>query len=178
MYSLGATLYSCMTEKDPPTAIARAHDFMKEGRSPILPGLEDSKGYSSVLKLATEELMQVSYLDRIQCVAALREAIHLLLTPPDPGRVDRKGFNLELTEGQVWSDRLIDGRTGPALVLVPAGEFVMGRDEDSDTAPAHPVKIQNPFGIGIYPITEAEFEEMVTDIGDDSALFFAEVVNQ
>ena len=57
---------------------------------------------------------------------------------------------------------------GMKLVLIPADEFMMGsRDPDVDSRedekPAHRVRITNPFYIGKYEVTQAEYEQVFTD---------------
>jgi formylglycine-generating enzyme required for sulfatase activity len=52
------------------------------------------------------------------------------------------------------------------LVLVPAGEFVMGspdsdRDADSDEKPRHRVRITNPFYLGRNEVTQEQWEALM-----------------
>jgi formylglycine-generating enzyme len=48
------------------------------------------------------------------------------------------------------------------MVLVPAGEFVMGDDKGNfSEKPAHPVRISRPFYIGKYEVTVAQFRRFV-----------------
>ena len=49
----------------------------------------------------------------------------------------------------------------PELVVVGKGEFAMGADEHPDEKPTHKVKISNPFAIGQYEVTHAEWEGCV-----------------
>ena len=55
---------------------------------------------------------------------------------------------------------------GTKLVLIPAGEFMMGsRDSDADSRaderPRHLVRITQPFYIGMYEITQGEYERVL-----------------
>ncbi|MBE9570231.1 MAG: CHAT domain-containing protein, partial [Proteobacteria bacterium] len=43
---------------------------------------------------------------------------------------------------------------GMKFTLIPAGEFYMGSEESDDEKHAHKVKINNPFYLGTYPVTQ------------------------
>jgi len=49
---------------------------------------------------------------------------------------------------------------GMRLRLIPAGEFVMGCDDSSDTRPQHRVKIGRPFYLGIHEVTQAQYRQI------------------
>lgn len=66
---------------------------------------------------------------------------------------------------QVFHDSLKDGTQGPTLVVIPAGEFLMGspngetgRDNDERQ---HPVKIEKAFALGQTEVTVGEFRRFV-----------------
>jgi len=87
--------------------------------------------------------------------------------------------------------RLRDCPNCPQMVVVPAGNFLMGssaadtqRDLKSAAAydlpafvrsyleqehPQHPVTIARPFGLGMYPVTKEEFAAFVQDTGYTTA---------
>jgi formylglycine-generating enzyme required for sulfatase activity len=44
------------------------------------------------------------------------------------------------------------------LVEIPAGEFLMGDDNDSSASPRHRVQIPHSFWMGKYPITQAQWQ--------------------
>jgi formylglycine-generating enzyme required for sulfatase activity len=52
--------------------------------------------------------------------------------------------------------------TGPSLVKIPPGTFVMGSDSAKDASehPAHRVTISYPFWMGKHEVTQAEYEEL------------------
>lgn len=55
---------------------------------------------------------------------------------------------------------------GMKLVLIPAGEFLMGspdheEDRDSDEGPQHIVRITRPFFLGAYAVTQGNYETVV-----------------
>jgi len=47
------------------------------------------------------------------------------------------------------------------FVLIPAGEFMMGSKEYYEEKPVHRVKISKPFYLGIYPVTQREWKEVM-----------------
>ncbi len=61
---------------------------------------------------------------------------------------------------------VITNSIGIKMVLIPAGEFLMGSpdsDEDADTRekPQHRVKITRPFYLGVSPVTQEEYERVM-----------------
>ncbi len=64
----------------------------------------------------------------------------------------------EVTPGQRFRDRLRSGGEGPELVVVPAGTFRMGREGGAfNEGPAREVRVTQPFAIGVYEATVADF---------------------
>lgn len=60
----------------------------------------------------------------------------------------------------------------PEMIVIPAGDFVMGSpddetDRDADEGPQHEVSISKPFAVGRYEITVAQFRDFVTSTGHD-----------
>jgi formylglycine-generating enzyme required for sulfatase activity len=60
----------------------------------------------------------------------------------------------------------------PEMIVVPAGDFVMGSpedetDRDADEGPQHQVSIANSFAVGRYEVTVAQFQDFVTTTGHD-----------
>jgi len=60
----------------------------------------------------------------------------------------------------------ITNSIGMKLKLIPAGEFMMGSPESDDTAglyerPQHKVRITKPFYLGVYEVTQAEYEKVM-----------------
>jgi formylglycine-generating enzyme required for sulfatase activity len=65
--------------------------------------------------------------------------------------------------------RLID-RLGMRLVLIPAGEFLMGSPDSEPSArsiekPRHPVRISRPFYLGAHEVTVGQFRAFVAATG-------------
>ncbi len=51
---------------------------------------------------------------------------------------------------------------GMEFVLIPAGEFMMGsNDGDRDEQPVHEVTISQPFYLGKYPVTQAQWQAVM-----------------
>jgi len=74
-----------------------------------------------------------------------------------------KAAQPKLKQGQKFRDELSDGTEGPAMVVLPAGEFWMGSEEsekgrDSDER-RHTVQIKKPFAIGQYEVTFQEYDQ-------------------
>jgi formylglycine-generating enzyme required for sulfatase activity len=62
---------------------------------------------------------------------------------------------------------------GAKMVLIPAGDFVMGSPENEkghkrSEGPQHPVRITRPFWLGVYEVTQAEYESIM---GRNPSLF-------
>jgi formylglycine-generating enzyme required for sulfatase activity/serine/threonine protein kinase len=47
------------------------------------------------------------------------------------------------------------------LRLIPAGEFVMGASANDNEKPEHRVRITQPFYLGVYPVTQAEYQRVM-----------------
>jgi formylglycine-generating enzyme required for sulfatase activity len=69
--------------------------------------------------------------------------------------------------GAEFSDRLADGSSGPAMVVIPAGSFDMGSSGSSsasDERPRHNVRV-NKFAISKYEITFEDYEKFARAAG-------------
>lgn len=69
--------------------------------------------------------------------------------------------------GSTFRDRWQDGTQGPEMVVIPAGEFFMGSSNDDesgedDEKPQHRVTIAQPFALGQYAVTFAEYDVFAT----------------
>ena len=64
-----------------------------------------------------------------------------------------------------FQDKLENGSRGPTLVVIPAGEFLMGSPDDEegrgDNERQHEVRIEQPFAIGKYEVTVGQFRAFV-----------------
>lgn len=75
-----------------------------------------------------------------------------------------------LVEGEFHQDALADGGLAPKIVLLPAGQFMMGSPEDEpgryvDEGPLHQVDISQPFYMGLTEVTVGQFRQFVSATG-------------
>lgn len=95
----------------------------------------------------------------------------------DRGKLERiRDWQLAILRGNVLpaTERALAGRTlavlgdprpevmtldGMEFCYVPAGPFIMGDDGDSDASPQHVLNLEQPFFIGRYPISAAQWQE-------------------
>jgi formylglycine-generating enzyme required for sulfatase activity len=69
--------------------------------------------------------------------------------------------------GEVFRDRLKNGKLGPKMVVIPAGKFKMGDIQgggDSDEKPVHKVSVDR-FAMGVYEVTFAEYDKFAKATG-------------
>jgi formylglycine-generating enzyme required for sulfatase activity len=69
-----------------------------------------------------------------------------------------------------FQERLRDGSTGPEMVVIPAGEFLMGSPEDeserqANEGPQHPVVFAQSFAMGRYAVTFDEYDRFCEATG-------------
>lgn len=68
-----------------------------------------------------------------------------------------------------FQDALKDGSLGPDMVVIPPGEFLMGSPEDEEghysDERQHRVKIEQPFAMGKYEVTFAEYDRFAEATG-------------
>jgi formylglycine-generating enzyme required for sulfatase activity len=88
------------------------------------------------------------------------------------GRDDERSFTPGEGKTESFQD-CIDSACavkGPEMVVVPAGSFMMGSPEDeneheSDESPQHRVTIKQPFAVGKFEVTFAEWDACVSEGG-------------
>ena len=84
------------------------------------------------------------------------------IAPPVPSSSPLKPFT-------VFRDQLRDGGDGPAMIVIPAGEFWMGSPESEAERKSnerrHRVKIELPFAIGQYAVTFDEYDCFCAALG-------------
>jgi formylglycine-generating enzyme required for sulfatase activity len=90
-------------------------------------------------------------------------------TPPALAIAPFDGSEAKQHQG-AWAKHLgvqieITNSIGMKLVLIPAGEFLMGspnsdNEADSDERPQHRVRIMRPFYLGSCEVTQAEYEKV------------------
>jgi formylglycine-generating enzyme required for sulfatase activity len=80
----------------------------------------------------------------------------------------------KLAAGQVFSDRLKDGSKGPAMVVIPAGTFLMGNPKETKeanilTIPPRRVTIGKRFAMSKYLVTFDDYDRFTRAVGRDLA---------
>jgi formylglycine-generating enzyme required for sulfatase activity len=58
-------------------------------------------------------------------------------------------------------EKLDLGGVGLSLVLIPAGSFLMGNDDDRDAKPAHMIAIPKAFYLGQFEVTQAQWQAVM-----------------
>lgn len=77
---------------------------------------------------------------------------------PHVHTIHMQAFDVE--PGRRFRDTLASGSDGPELVVISAGSFRMGSPDGSrDERPVHDVAVTQPFAIGVYEVTHAEYDE-------------------
>lgn len=76
-------------------------------------------------------------------------------------------FNLRKTPvpGAQFANDLKDGGTGPEMIIIPAGSFIMGRNQVNNATPTRKVRIKKPIAVSKFEITFADFERFVKATG-------------
>jgi formylglycine-generating enzyme required for sulfatase activity len=69
------------------------------------------------------------------------------------------------TPGAGKTEWFKDHEHGPDMVVVPAGEFLMGSTDVAGEQPVHKVVISSPFAVGKFAVTFAEWDACVADGG-------------
>ena len=69
------------------------------------------------------------------------------------------------TRAPFCADSLAIGGEGPVMVVLPAGEFVMGSDRMPEARPPRPVTIAAPFAMSMFEVSAAEFAVYCRDAG-------------
>jgi formylglycine-generating enzyme required for sulfatase activity len=134
-------------------ALVRVRTF--EGgiqKAPILPGPEAAERVEALQTVRGAEGMRAE--GRIQIDAAIVHGAPNDWFKPGAGK----------------SEWFKDHKHGPELVVVPAGEFMMGSPETeagrtSDEGPQHMVTFTQPFAVGRFAVTFDEWNACVADGG-------------
>ncbi len=98
-------------------------------------------------------------------VAAATAAI-ASVADSQPARQTRRARNackaaLAKTRRPYCQDALNALGKGPALVVLPGGEFAMG-GEEKEEQPRHTVRLERPFAIAVFEVSGAEFAQFCT----------------
>lgn len=80
---------------------------------------------------------------------------------------DNTRLPINLTKAHLPGDRIrhqiLDNHFGPAVVVMPPGEFIMGSLRYRDSQPRHEVLFEKPFAIGETEVTFAQYDLFLKD---------------
>jgi formylglycine-generating enzyme required for sulfatase activity len=148
------------------------HVSVKES---TIPAERDSARFQFLAAASAEEQRK-----EVRAVAVLvglsaRRQFQLAVSRPrpveHPAVVNREGQRKAKESQEAWARRLgvpalLVNSIGLKLVLIPPGEFTMGAHDGDATAassakPQHRVRITRPFFLGMYEVTQGEYEKMM-----------------
>jgi formylglycine-generating enzyme required for sulfatase activity len=108
--------------------------------------------------------------DRPADAAVLVERLRALIEPSDDQVKSEKASAPTRSRPVTISEPPeIVNSIGMKLRLIPAGEFQMGSTEADDEKPRHLVTISRPFYLGVYPVTQHEYRQVVKKNPSDSS---------
>jgi len=154
VYSLGATLYFCLTLLDPPDACFRVLGEDLRSLRELRPNAPD------YLVEAIEQALAIDPRQRCQSVAALQQLLQPQAPQVAPRRLRRRRPR-PLPTGDVVA-------LGHELLYVPGGVFSMGSDDPAlkeACRPAHRVTV-GPFCVAQFPVTNADYQRFIDDNPD------------
>ena len=80
--------------------------------------------------------------------------------------VNFKLKKVQAVPGEVLSDSLTSGGNAPEMIVVPAGDFIMGNANGSrQESPTRTVQLTQPFAVSKYEVSIAEFLSYAKDTG-------------
>ncbi len=135
----------------------------------VKPGLEAGQVFRSVtrrVEAATDAKQSPEFLDKRRFdfqFAAAAPVVSLLAPTPPPVPFPARPA---VVAGPQPGETFRDCPTCPEMVVVPAGSFRMGSDDGpSDEKPVRTVTIRQPFAVGKYEVTFAEWDLCVAGKG-------------
>ncbi|MBK80725.1 MAG: hypothetical protein CMQ43_07420 [Gammaproteobacteria bacterium] len=85
---------------------------------------------------------------------------------PDGATVRLTLAPMQVTPGERFRDDLASGGRGPEMIVLPAGDFVMGSASGPPSErPARRVTLTQPFAAGVYEVTVAEYGRFAAATG-------------
>jgi formylglycine-generating enzyme required for sulfatase activity len=183
-YSLGATAYFLLTGKRP--RAIREKDVPDAWRELVFKSMEESPAdrYTSMDALAEALAAIGAPSSRVAAPSSIpshassapapnttprrhqvQEWADVLVEAPDPKIVTDPATRERLSAtGFPW--RVMDRTTGIEMVLIPSGEYMRGASPGdseafNDELPAHEVVITKSFYLGVYEVTQGEWERLM-----------------
>ena len=89
----------------------------------------------------------------------LLDSVVEIMGPPATGNTEFQKTSSE----ERWKEQkeTLTNSIGTKFALIPAGEFIMGSEDFDWSKPVHTVKIRTPFYLGIYPVTQREWNAIM-----------------
>ena len=151
-------------QKEAKRLAEQTRDFAAAARmlEGIDPPWRDAKLYENIC----------SYRDKVTTLdAAIQKAVHQgrlqflrgrvqELLKLQPQRDDMRRL-LEVLPDEPELAREFTNSIGMKFVLIQPGEFMMGSNEADNEKPPHMVEITQPFYLGVYPVTQAEYQAVM-----------------
>lgn len=148
----------------------RAEDLLREGQLDLAEGLirkaESVLGRTGLVGSLKKRLAHLRSRAATENQAPLKES-----PPPETNtsRVDPLKEGLSEDEGGeavgVDQGRVITNRWGMKFRLIPSGSYKMGSSPEKkgpfDSSPDRMIEIENPFRIGVYEVTQAEWRKIM-----------------
>ena len=183
-YSLGATAYFLLTGKRP--RAIREKDVPDAWRELVFKSMEESPAdrYTSMDAFAAALAATSAHAPTVEApspssspalVAPVIEApskahavdtwAEVLVDTPDPSIITDKAIREQISAtGLPW--RVKDRTTGIEMVLIPAGKYMRGAysgdsEADDDERPPHEVVITKSFYLGVYEVTQSEWQNLM-----------------
>jgi formylglycine-generating enzyme required for sulfatase activity len=150
IYSLGVILYELITGSRP--YMGESYDLQTailngKPRKPRSLRSEIDAKLQAICLNAMSRLID----DRYETMDDFADALAGYL-----GRPPRQaGAAMLVKDGTDSSNVFSSGRQRLRMARIPAGEFVMGSEDDDSERPAHSVRIGSAFLLSVYPVTQA-----------------------
>ena len=139
-----------------------------------LDGLTRERPYSAYTRVPAG---RVNVIARASGYRTLRRSI---TAGNDGARLNLVLERFTVTAGEHFQDSLKSGSKGPELVVVSSGRYQMGDatgEGAADEQPVHEVILTQPFAIGIYEVSQAEFDSYLRATGQATAQIAPETQN-
>jgi serine/threonine-protein kinase len=154
IYSLGATLYRLLTAREP----VEVHQRLLNPTALPTPRVVNSK-ISQQAEMVVLKAMEVYPQNRFQSAVEMRQALLASTAPaqqPPPSAIVPT-VSVSRPQSQY---PVIVGGDGKRMILVPAGEFEMGSNEEERERPVHKVYL-DAFYIDETPVTNDEYKRFL-----------------
>jgi formylglycine-generating enzyme required for sulfatase activity len=99
-------------------------------------------------------------------LAMLSEPARAMDSACDGAQVSQSNVNSKnhcVRPGSGMTEWFKDCEACPEMVVIPAGNFMMGSGKANDEKPVHRVTISKPFAVGKYAVTRGEFAAFIND---------------